>query len=72
MYRTTKKDIENIAARISRLTGKKIFIEYAYGKPRAYTQVDGSTGVCELSPRLPKPQLADWLWAFEKGLTFNS
>ena len=69
MNRVTKKDLENIVSRIARLTGEELVIEYAYGRPRVYIAIPGSTGVSELSPRLSKRELAEWLWAFEKGLT---
>lgn len=46
----------------------KIVIEYAYGRPRAFRQPLNRTGVWDLSPRLPRPQMLEWLYAYRAGL----
>jgi len=69
-YRITMKDLDSIAESISNLIGENVVIGYAYGRPRAEI-VHNDTSVTELSPRLPKSQLADWLWAFQKGVGYG-
>lgn len=67
--RITNQDLENVTARIARKLSLSIAIEYAYGRPRAYyASPKPGTYYRELSPRLPKPALYEWLTAFESGI----
>jgi len=67
--RTTKRDLEIKVSRIASLIHKDLTIEYAYGKPIVYIAND-DTSVSNLSPRLSKPALWDWLDAFEAGIYY--
>ena len=75
--RVTKSDLiwlqDNINKVLeNRQNDKELYVSYAYGRPRA-TLFSRSTGnmIDEISPRLPRPQMYDWLSAFYKGLTFD-
>ena len=63
---TTKTDLLAQVHFLNRLTDNKydFSVGYAYGKPRLYRN-DNSR---EVSPRLPKDQLADWIGAFIYGI----
>ena len=62
----TRKMLDNVAERISMITGGDYYIETAYGKPRLFKK-DGP-GCIEVSPRLPSGQLYDWMFAFIGGI----
>jgi hypothetical protein len=74
MTRITESDIWRVLVPINnKLTGnRKLTVEWAYGKPRAY-EVDERTLTLsrEVSPRLTKPQMYDWLCGFEEALDFT-
>lgn len=67
--RTTHKELEAIAARLSRMTGRNLQLEWAYGQPRLH-EVYPDTSMSDVSPRLPMGEMARWLWAFEQGLCY--
>lgn len=69
MERTTPTQLDEIARHLSRLTGRNLVVEWAYSKPRLM-EVHPNGDVSDISPRLPSGELARWMWAFEKGLTF--
>ncbi|MHA2329752.1 MAG: hypothetical protein ACXACR_14650 [Candidatus Hodarchaeales archaeon] len=74
----TKAEIFAVQDNINRIlksrgSDKEIYVSWAYGRPRAtlfYTS-SGQQAEDDMSPRLPKPQMLDWLYAFERGLTFE-
>jgi hypothetical protein len=74
MTRITESDIWRVLVPINnKLTGnRKLTVEWAYGKPRAYEVDDRTPNVQkrEVSPRLTKPQMYDWLCGFEEALDF--
>lgn len=59
---TTKTQLQETINRINRKLGKRLAIDYAYGRPRV-TNLDGSR---EISPRLSRGELALWLAGFEE------
>jgi len=65
--RVTKKQLQNKAEFIGKISGLDITVGYAYGHPRAYLKNES----VELSPRLPAGQLMDWLEAFQQGLEYG-
>lgn len=67
--RVTHKELDEIAARLSQMTGRNLQIQWAYGKPRLH-EVFPDTCVSDVSPRLSPKEMAEWMWAFEKGLSF--
>jgi len=70
--RTTQKDIRQVEKIINREHEKRslrpIVIQWAYGQPRAYTLMNESGAVRDLSPRLPTGELYRWLCAYLTGL----
>lgn len=71
--RTTKHQLDVMAKNCNRLCpfkdGSKYEIEYAYGRPRLVKIINGSNGCyANISPRLPKSQLAQWIWAYQAGI----
>mgnify|MGYP001813889129 CR=1 FL=1 len=72
--RTTKKTIESLESAINEVLERhgypyRVFVQWAYGQPRAHTQPVGQTVVSDLSPRLPIGQMAMWLTAYLAGLS---
>lgn len=63
MTRTTGAQLDTLAGIVSRVAGQPYTVEYAYGSPRLVTR-DGSVDV---SPRLPRGELAQWMRAFIAG-----
>ena len=59
----SKDMLRRHVANIAHYTGLDLTVGWAYGRPRVYANQQS----VEVSPRLPKPQLQEWLWAFEKG-----
>jgi len=69
--RISQKDLQNQIDRINSydcMINHQLDIGYAYGQPRV-TSLDFSRNV---SPRLPKRELSEWLDGFESGLSFAS
>ncbi len=64
MRRTTQAELDRLARMISRKLGQTYTIEYAYGRPRLHT----NEGSKEVSPRLPKDELRQWMEAFIQGI----
>ena len=60
-----KKELEEKVKAVRDRTDVPLTLGWAYGKPRLY--IENGHGVIELSPRLPKPELWDWLNAWEAG-----
>ena len=76
MARTTKKDIRQVETVINGQLERsgydwRVFVEWAYGQPRAYRQPVGETYVNDLSPRLPMGEMYQWLSAFHAGLVYG-
>lgn len=69
--RTSQADLARIADTINREApdkrGHKYVIEYAYGRPVLFL-ADAKGCGRNISPRLPKGRLAEWLWAFLEGV----
>jgi len=63
MARTTGAELDTLAGIASRAAGQPFTVEYAYGSPRLMAR-DGSVDV---SPRLPRGELAEWIRAFIAG-----
>ena len=68
--RTTPKDLDNMAAKLSKLTGTDLRISWAYGKPRLIRML-ANGGEDEISPRLQSGELLQWMFAFEEGFEFH-
>lgn len=73
MTRTTKADLQRKEDLINRYLHKhgysvRLFVQYAYGRPRAYEYTIANDMRRELSPRLPTGEMDLWLTAFAKGL----
>lgn len=65
--RRTKADLDQIVRVLETMTGRAYRVEYAYGRPRLY-EVIGPSGACrDVSPRLPKSELYDWISAYIDG-----
>lgn len=62
--RTTKRDLEEAVARINRRWNAGLALNWAYGKPR----VTNLTESRDISPRLPKGELAIWLDGYYSAL----
>lgn len=72
---TTKAAIHELCEQINKAReyyglSANYYVEYAYGKPRLEksnepNQMGGSQYI---SPRLPAPQLADWMQAYLAGM----
>lgn len=76
--RITKKDLEQIEKVINGKlerndSDRRVYIEWAYGRPRAYLVPADNPHVQEreLSPRLPTGDLYRWLYAFDRGLNIG-
>ncbi len=66
----TKSTLEKIAENCNRqapVAGWTYSIEYAYGQPRLVL-LDSRMCCRDVSPRLSRGQLADWMWAYLKGI----
>jgi len=46
----------------------RVWIEWAYGRPRVYLHDENGCQVRELSPRLSTGPMLDWLRAYLEGL----
>jgi hypothetical protein len=70
MPRITERDLDGVCETIRKATGNDSYrIAYAYGRPRLERAHPTLTGAIEdISPRLPKPALYDWLWAYLDGI----
>jgi hypothetical protein len=71
MSRINQRDLEKLCEHLNTLTDNKpeFLIEYAYGRPRLVSYCDKEKGtIKDVSPRLPKPQLYDWLHAYIDGI----
>lgn len=73
----TKKELESLQNTINTIlenrgSNKELYVGYAYSQPRVSVW-DRKTGnmLRDISPRLSKPQMYDWLHAFLDGLTFD-
>lgn len=67
---TTKEQLDRMAQTCQREAPQKGFtyiIEYAYGRPVLALINEFSCGR-NVSPRLPKPELEAWIWAFLEGV----
>jgi hypothetical protein len=61
--RITERQLRCTVERLQR-QGQDITIIWAYGQPRCHTKDESS----DLSPRLPKAEMATWLDGFEVGI----
>lgn len=61
---TTKADLKQLLAVLNRLTDGDYEIGYAYGRPRLLR----AGGSVDVSPRLPRGQLVDWMRAYIAGI----
>ena len=73
MARTTKADIRQVETVINGTLrdygySHRVFVQWAYGQPRAYLMPVGGYAEKELSPRLPTGELYRWLSAYHEGL----
>lgn len=73
MSRRTKADIRQVEGVINRALADygyshRLYVEWAYGQPRAYLMPVGGYPEKELSPRLPTGELYRWLCAYYEGL----
>lgn len=64
--RTSKNELEGILETLNRRTQGDFSIGYAYGRPRLYRQHES----VEVSPRLPRSQLYEWINAFLDGIDY--
>lgn len=65
MPRITERDLDGVCETIRKETGDATYsIGYTDGVPRLYRDNEAR----EVSPRLPKPALYDWLWAYLDGI----
>ena len=64
MRRTTIEDLDHLAGMISRMLKQSYTIGYAYGRPRLYTKNES----VEVSPRLPKGELMQWMEVLIQGI----
>lgn len=62
--RTTKRGLEEAVSRINRRWNADLALEWAYGRPR----VTNLTQSKDISPRLPKGELALWLDGYYSAL----
>lgn len=64
---TLEKIADNCTLAVNPKGGWHYAIEYAYGRPRlGLTDAKGCWR--DVSPRLPSGQLAEWMWAYLKGV----
>jgi len=66
MSRTTIRDLEGVVALINRMAGQTFTLGYAYGGVR----LEGDDGSTDVSPRLSKGEMLEWLHAFTYGLEY--
>jgi len=76
MSRTTKEDIRQIENVINDMLERKgynvrVFVQWAYGRPRAHLSNVCGQMQSDLSPRLPMGEMYRWLCAFEAGLNMG-
>ncbi|MHA2067707.1 MAG: hypothetical protein ACXABY_25375 [Candidatus Thorarchaeota archaeon] len=64
--RTSKQDIDNALNRWG--YSHRLWIEYAYGQPRVYLRDENGSMVRDVSPRLRRGLVLQWLTAYYKGL----
>ena len=63
--RVTQADLERMCGVLNRsAAGRDYSIGYAYGQPR----LESHAGSRDVSPRLSKPELYQWLHAFFDGI----
>lgn len=71
MPRVSQADLHRVAATLSRMTNAKLFIQYAYGRPRLMELIDEKTGaVRDVSPRLSSGPLMQWMEGFYTGVDY--
>jgi hypothetical protein len=71
--RVTKQQLELQAQHINTVLKTDTYqIEYAYGSPRLIQLVGEHGGTRDVSPRMTKGQLYNWLDAFITGLHTNT
>jgi len=74
---TTKKELIRIQDNINHVLenrglDREVYVSYAYGQPRlGLWEKSSGNMLSDLSPRLSKSQLEDWMLAFYDGLTFQ-
>jgi len=69
MPRITQRDLDNAATVLQNATGNPTYrIEYAYGQPRLYRDHPKLSGPQEVSPRLPRGELYQWISAYIDGV----
>lgn len=71
MARITQRDLDQITTVLQNATGNPTYrIEYAYGQPRLYRDHPKFHPGCpeEISPRLPKGELYQWISAYIDGV----
>jgi len=74
--RTTKDDITQVERVINGMLERKgynvrIFVQWAYGRPRAHLYNVCGQMQSDLSPRLPTGEMYRWLCAFDAGLNLG-
>ena len=71
--RTTKDDIRQVEIIVNGMLERngynvRVFVQWAYGQPRAHLYNVCGQMRSDLSPRLPTGEMYRWLCAFESGL----
>lgn len=74
--RTTKDDIRQVERVINGMLERKgynvrVFVQWAYGRPRAHLYNVCGQMQSDLSPRLPTGEMHRWLCAFSAGLNLG-
>lgn len=63
---TSELEIQAVCNVLNReLKTNVYYVEYAYGRPRLVAR--DKNGVRDISPRLPRPRMLEWLWAYVDG-----
>lgn len=61
-----KYDLYSLVDYLKEITGNKdLSLEWAYGRPKLIQKL--AHGYIDISPRLPRGQLYDWIQAYIKG-----
>lgn len=73
MSRATKAQILTVEKQINDTLeihsyNRRIFVQWANGRPRAHLTIPDSDCHTDISPRLPKREMLTWLEAFLKGV----
>jgi len=67
----TKRDLESLVDDLKRITGDDNFkLDWAYGGVRLVKVVNKYGVETDISPRLSKRGLYEWIYAFKKGIIY--